>query len=34
MQAKQIPDKMYDRIIKELNWLKADLNNEGDIEMT
>ena len=32
MQVKEKPDKTHDRLIKELNRLKTDLNNEGDID--
>ena len=31
-QANEKPDKMHDRLIKELNRLNIDLNNEGDID--
>ena len=31
-QANEKPDKTHNRLIKELNRLKTDLNNEGDID--
>ena len=32
MEANEKPEKTHDRLIKELNRLKTDLNNEGDID--
>ena len=32
VQANEKPDKTHDRLIKELNRLKTDLNNDGGID--